>query len=187
MLLMGGRSPPCPGCVTCRKGGAAMSVDAVRIDKLPAAAKLSENTVVVAVNPDGAAVSLTYGQLMQQLRADLLGGRTVSPTPGQVMEVTLFPGISALRNQGYVPQDTQTGNSEAYFEGLLRYLIEHYPKGGMFVGRATPGTEGVCLIDIYAQGAVEGLPTHSTGTFFELGYTITRFGTSNGKYSLKRT
>ena len=79
-----------------------------------------------------------------------------------------------------------THTDSVYFKELLKWICRNYPnfdENNIFIGNVCPNSQGVCLIHIYDTSILkDGLPQHSTGTYFGYNKQITLFGTADYEY-----
>ena len=76
--------------------------------------------------------------------------------------------------------NTQT--TETYLGALLKWICQKYPnrEGCTFIGQAIPNATGNVSIYIYDTSALKnGYPQYAVGFFYNLGGTISSFGTSD--------
>lgn len=86
-----------------------------------------------------------------------------------------------------MPAGSEANSIPAYGRGILRYLAAKYRKGGVFLGKIEPGSQGFYMLYIYdISELTDGLPAYSMGFMFVQGQqTLKYFGTNEGNFWYK--
>lgn len=112
---------------------------------------------------------------------------------GMIPHLMFIPNVPGLIKNGYMPSGSKNNDISEYAKGVLRYLADKAPCGGVFIGQINPGTSGFFIANMYdiaVNGGVDadGLPKYSMGLLMELiNHNIVKFGTNAYEFWIKTT
>lgn len=112
------------------------------------------------------AANVADGDSLLGMNGNSLKKAKVGRVNGNICRFFEFPGANTLAAAGYV-DEANKNKSVHYLPAAIKYLVDTYPGGGMFFGRAVPGEQGVLIMHLYSGKAQNGsgLPPHGSGIF----------------------
>lgn len=116
------------------------------------------------------------------LNADMLDGYHAGMANGNAAVFAAFPDFGTLISQGYLAGSYASDGhpNNKYFEALVKWCADTYPNGGNLIGSATPSSQGLCMINLYAGKTAEGFPNYCSGVYLALNGVTSVFGTEQG-------
>lgn len=128
-----------------------------------------------------------FGDKVVMVRQDGTTGLTdVGTCDSMIPMIVNMPGYQNMIDQGYMDESVQPNNHLQYLAASLRYLIDKFPNGGVFVGQLNPGVIGFFIAHVYKTLVTDRLPTYSSGLAMVMGHkNIKAFGTINGEFWIK--
>lgn len=98
-----------------------------------------------------------------------------------------IPTVEAMIDGGYMPVGTGHNNYEEYMKGMVKYLKDKFPQGGLFLGTVEPGVRGFYMAFIYPNSdMVDGMPRYSIGQLIPFSTTsIKLFSTNDYQFSYR--
>lgn len=115
------------------------------------------------------AANAADGDYLLGINGDSLKKVKVGARNGNICKMYEFPTRSTLKEEGCLDEDSAT-SVPLYMEAVLKYLVKKHT-GGVFIGKGTPGTQGIMIAHLYDGGVAEngsGLPNYGSCLYFSL-------------------
>lgn len=112
------------------------------------------------------AANVADGDSLLGINGNSLKKVKVENENGSICKFFDFPGANALVAAGYLDEANKS-IPNYYIPAVVKNLADTNPKGGLFIGKATPGERGILFIYTYSGKAENGsgLPPYGSGIY----------------------